>query len=420
MRTIIDTDTERRVSRLQEEAARIPGPMTWVDAALQIRVQRTFTQFWQERLLSLSDPDMPTVQDLLCRAHFSLQSVLRVESDALPPTHPELLPTAQEHFDLSAALCSRKVSSLSNGELRRVLCARAFMEAPALLVLDDPFGGLDPHHRRTLQSAIESISAQGSFVLLGLAEEETTSTEQETPCSASFHIQELHAVSSGEELVWLDSANVRFGDTIIFENLNWTIRRGEHWILSGENGSGKSSLLAFLTADHPQIYRNKMRLLGQVPGQGLVVWDHKRRIGFSSPEQHHQWTNDVSLLDIVASGFLDPRDPFGNVLRTDMQTAQLFVEHLQLNAQQRWSKTPYALQRLALVARAAVRRPPLLILDEPDQGLDTAARTRLWDFLGAVVRAGHSTLVVASHHAEPLPRFATHRIWLHGHFPPNV
>lgn len=405
--TIVEANARQRAARLEQAALALPHPQARFDGALQVRIQTTFSRFWQERLLSLVEPDAPLARHLLLSPHFFLQSSWHIEHEALPPTDPARLDSALQLFDLPMALLERKLSRLSNGELRRLLLARAYMENPATLVLDDPLGGLDPAHREGLERALTAISEQGITVLWGHPGE----AEREMP-----HVRGMERLApasqafSSEILVQLEKISVRFDDSLILENLDWRIHAGEHWVLSGPNGSGKSTLLAFLTADHPQMYRNRVELLGKRPGQGLSVWEHKRHCGFSSPEQHHQWRGNASLLETVASGFLDPREPDGEILAEDQRVALHVALQLGLPIRTEFQKAAYVHQRLALVARALIKHPQLLILDEPDQGLGETERVHLFQFLDSWLAESCSTLILATHHASHLPSVITHRL----------
>lgn len=407
--TLIEPDIRKRANLLEAMVSDLPQPLARVDGALQIRIQTTFARFWQERLVSLVEPDAPLARDLLLKPKFLLQSSHRVEHEALAITDPNRLDEALCLFDLPKSLLERKLTSLSNGELRRLLLARAFMENACTLVLDDPLGGLDPMHREVTERAIHKIAEQGITVLWAHAGEEEREPERQKG------VERLAPASQGytqEVLVRLENASVRFGEVVVFENLDWTIRVGEHWALSGPNGSGKSSLLSFLTADHPQMYRNAIELLGKRPGQGLAVWEHKKSCGFCSPELHHQWRGNATLLDTIASGFLDPRDPDGEVLAEDKRMALSVALQLDLPVLVKFQDAAYVQQRLALVARALVKCPRLLILDEPDQGLGDAEREHLFRFLEQWLLQSETTLVLATHHASHLPRCITHRLHL--------
>jgi molybdate transport system ATP-binding protein len=412
LQRIIVADAAQRAIQLEALASPIGGHCALVNAALQIRVQITFTRFWQERLVSLEEPEAPLVRDFLLKTPFILQSMRRVEHEALPATNPALLEQAQSLFDISSAMLSRKLASLSNGQLRRLLVARAFMEGPRTLILDDPLSGLDPAHRQAMEQAIENISHSSLNVIMGLPEEEGLGIP-----ALDFRLRgndmssrdgKMANAPRGEELVSLDGINVRFGESVILENYNWAIYAGEHWLLQGANGSGKSSLLTFLTADHPQIYRNRVRLFGQMPGQGLSVWEHKRQIGFCSPELHHQWSEGGTLFSIVASGYLNPREGARPFLWEERSAVMDLLQSLGLDANQDFSEVAYPVQRLVLVMRALIRKPRLLILDEPDQGLDSHFRQKLWDLLDQRLALSDTTLVLASHHGEHHPQAIAH------------
>ena len=92
-----------------------------------------------------------------------------------------------------------------------------------------------------------------------------------------------------EEVVKLNKVSIRYGDRTILKELDWTVRRGEKWALSGENGAGKSTLLSLVCADNPQSYACDISLFGRKRGTGESIWEIKKHIGYVSPEMHRAY-----------------------------------------------------------------------------------------------------------------------------------
>ena len=259
--------------------------------AMQRKIQQALAPFFQQRFISLHDAEAPLVRNLLLDKKFFLQTDRYIDDMAWPLTDPEKLGEALNIADLAEGILDRKLLSLSNGELRRVLLARMWMEKPEWVYFNDLFGGLDPEYRAHLAGCVADLAKRpGLKVVVRLAREDELLPEipafvyanktfapyagelpQEiaAPKYSKKELKDYEIVNLGtpdtsdpEILFELKNVNVRFGETDVLKNLNWTVRKGEHWAVMGENGAGKSTLLGMLTADHPQIYNNDITLLG--------------------------------------------------------------------------------------------------------------------------------------------------------------
>ena len=300
--------------------------------AMQRKIQHALAPFFQQRFISLHDEEAPLVRHLLLKKKFFLQTDRYIDDMAWPETDPDKLDEALKIADLSKEVLDRKLLSLSNGELRRVLLARMWMENPQWVYFNDLFGGLDPEYRRHLASSVVQLSKRdGLKVAVRLAREDELlpeipafvyadktftqyagelPSEMAAPKYSKKELKDYEIVNLGspdtsdpEILFDLKNINVQFGDTVVLKNLNWMVRKGEHWAVMGENGAGKSTLLGMLTADHPQIYKNDITLLGERPGHGLNIWEHKAKLGFFSPELALQYREDLSLSEVLCTGF---------------------------------------------------------------------------------------------------------------------
>ena len=410
---------------------------SWFSGALQRHIQVALANFWQERFISLRTYDAPTARDLLLSPRFHLQSAHFVGSEAFPPTDAGRLVEALELSELDVALLDRELMHLSNGELRRLLLARGYMENPELWVLDDPFGGLDVRFRAHLAGRIGAMAERGVPMVAFLRRPDERLPglkayrwkggalepwEEEPACLAEpvkpqdfgprYAKTELRAVEVGEVLFALEGVKVRFGETTVLGPLDWTVRQGEHWAIMGPNGAGKSTLLGLLTADHPQIYNNRIALLGKRPGEGMSVWEHKARIGFFSPELALHFHESLSLLEVVCGGYRASLAAMVPPTLDERRRALEVLETLELGsrAEESFSELDGDRQRLVLVARALVRPPEVLILDEPTQGLEEAHRDRLFALLDRV--APSTCLLMVTHYPGEWPRCISHVLQL--------
>ena len=420
--------------------------------AMQRKIQHALAPFFQQRFISLHDEEAPLVRHLLLKKKFFLQTDRYIDDMAWPETDPEKLGEGLSIADLSEDILDRKLLSLSNGELRRVLLARMWMENPEWVYFNDLFGGLDPEYRRHLAaSVVELCKRDGLNVAVRLAREDEllpeipafvyadkTFTQYAGALPAEvakpkyskkeltgYEIVKLRGkedprlrgddnvgrgddnVGCGDVLFDLKNVNVQFGDTTVLKNLNWTVRKGEHWAVMGENGAGKSTLLGMLTADHPQIYKNDITLLGERPGHGLNIWEHKAKLGFFSPELALQYREDLSLSEVLCTGFTANLCKAENTTWEERAKAKEWLNYLGFDdVDARYRGLSPIDKRVVLMARAAIRPPEVLLLDEPTQGLKGEYREKIFNLLQLLSK--ETTIILVSHYEEEWPPCMTH------------
>lgn len=220
--------------------------------------------------------------------------------------------------------------------------------------------------------------------------------------------------ASVSPLVELKDVTVRYGETVILHHVHWRILRGEQWALQGPNGAGKTTLLSLILGDHPQAYANEVRLLGRRLGDGLSLWELRETVTSVSSDVQVHHPRQVTLLETVLSGLFGTLGLHRRVTPRQRQSAREWLRRFRLLAR---ADTPFGAasasqQRLALLARALIKRPRLLILDEPCQGLDPLNRRRM---LRAIERLGEhprTQFIFVTHQPEELPRTTTHLLRL--------
>ena len=208
--------------------------------------------------------------------------------------------------------------------------------------------------------------------------------------------------------------NIRYGERTILKDLNLTVKEGEHWALNGENGAGKSTLLSIVCADNPQSYANDIVLFGHQRGKGESIWDIKRHIGYISPEMHRAYMKDVPAIDIVASGLSDVSGLYKKPKPEQRAMCEFWMDIFGIK---RYADTTFlhlssGEQRLVLLARAFVKDPALLILDEPLHGLDLKNRRLVKDIIEVFCQRKHKTLLMVTHYREEYPKNIDHEIYL--------
>jgi len=302
-------------------------------------------------------------------------------------------------------LLDRAFRKLSTGESRKVMLIRALTSEPQLLILDEPFEGLDTASLEALQSHLNSIAATTTIVMVlnrldqwDLLHLKTTDLEiPPTDIDTTLPVLDPQA-----PLVRITDGAIKYSDTIIFENLNWTITPGEHWQLTGPNGSGKTGLLSLITGDHPQCYVNDIFVFGFQRGSGESIWQIKQFIGYVSTALQWEYTVGTSLRNVIISGFYDSIGLYSKPTDNQRKLADQWLEILGMRsrADDTFNSQSYGDQRLLLIARSMVKHPPLLILDEPCLGLDDMNRQRVLALIELICERSDSTVLYVNHHSE--------------------
>lgn len=335
--------------------------------------------------------------------------------------------------------------SLSSGELRKHQLQRALLSHPRLLILDNPYIGLDVEARQELTTTLERlIREEGLQVMLVVCREKdipgfitrtirtdstpALPTREEAECPANHKVQfskefaPSHIGRAGEEpgstsILTFNNITIRYGERTILKDLSWTVHQGEHWALSGPNGSGKSTLLSLVCADNPQAYACDIELFGRRRGTGESIWDIKRHIGYVSPEMHRAYMKDLPAIDIVASGLHDSVGLYVRPRPEQRSQCLAWMRRFGIEAlaDRTFLKLSSGEQRLCLLARAFVKEPDLLILDEPFHGLDDERRLAATRIIEDYCTDTHVTLIIVSHYADELPAGITHHLELKKH-----
>ena len=333
-------------------------------------------------------------------------------------------------------LMDRSFRKLSTGESRKVLLIKALSCKAELLVLDEPFDGLDAASLDMLQAYLKELSATTPIVLvlnrfderpdfitdIAFVEEgelrHKVSTADKDAYNALYQLLHLKttdidvpesdsdnalpALDSAQPLVRLTDITIKYDETIILKDLNWTIEPQQHWQLSGPNGSGKTGLLSLITGDHPQCYTNDIFVFGFQRGNGESIWQIKQFIGYVSTALQWEYRVSTSCMNVIVSGFYDSIGLYSKSTDKQKKIAKEWLELLGMEdrADQPFNKLSFGDQRLLLIARAMVKHPPLLILDEPCLGLDDMNRQLVLALIEKICASGRSTVLYVNHHAE--------------------
>ena len=346
-------------------------------------------------------------------------------------------------------LLDRQVRVLSNGEIRMVMIARELMKAPRLLILDEPFSGLDEScHRRLAEVIGELIHKDLQLILvthhleeigphfthvLGVKNGGIRFQETRNQGLDPGRIERLYADAadrpksmlfngssvSGKDIpnaeavvIKMKNVSVRYGQRSVLRNLNWTVRRNENWQISGPNGAGKTTLLGLVAAEHPQAYANEIYLFGRRRGSGESIWDIKNRIGMISSEFQIRYRKPIPAFDVVLSGFFDSVGLYRRATLAQRKLANRWMQALQMvyTSERLFHTLSQGEQRMVLLVRAMIKSPDLLILDEPCQGLDPAARKHLLELIDRIGRQTATQLMYVTHKPAEVLTCITHEM----------
>jgi molybdate transport system ATP-binding protein len=327
----------------------------------------------------------------------------------------------------------RTLLSLSNGERQRVQLARALCRPLQLLILDDPFLGLDASSRDQLHILLQRLMSTSLRILIitpriddlpaGITHVLRVDRCRivaaggwaELPGGREKHARVIGLISpigrikqspTATPLIALRNVTVRYGSATILQNINWTILPGESWALLGPNGSGKTTLLSLILGDNPQVYMNDVEVFGRRRGTGESIWELKQKIGWVSPELHLHFNQSMTCFEVVASGFHQTIGVFEPLTVREQKTTRHWLKRLELLefSHQPLFELSLGQQRMVLLARALVNKPKLLVLDEPCQGLDTAHRKLFLRTLDRLLRGQTVTAIYVTHRPDEIPR----------------
>lgn len=365
-------------------------------------------------------------------------------------------PQADVDFDAIIERCSiqsildQGIRYISTGESRKMLLARALYHNPKILIIDNPYEGLDQSSQASFRMLLDNLLLGEMAILLLLQDTE------ELPANVS-HVMQLERgqiISQGERrdvlsalqanqptitddnhralppalprtyqvpldqpLFKLCNVNVSYHDKPVLSDINWQFDHGQHCHLSGPNGAGKSTLLSLLCGDNHKAYGQDITLFGRKRGSGETVWEIKEKFGVVNTQLQLTHINRMRVAEVVASGLYDTVGLYNNCSGKARDIALQWLHTIGLDslAKTAFGELSFGEQRLALLARAMVKSPLILILDEPCLGLDRKHRQQMLSLIDQIADSGRSHILYVSHVNEELPRCINQRLQLVTH-----
>jgi len=324
---------------------------------------------------------------------------------------------------------NKTLESMSSGQQKKELLSYLIDQKPQYIVLDDVYSNIDKATQETITQMLSDLSETTLLIQLFFRKRDilpcietvysvndkseivnitsavafqsnlTSSDTEVQHFLLPKHFSEHH--TDIDPLVQLNSVSVHYGEKMVLDNVSWTIKKGEFWQLVGPNGAGKSTIITMISGDNPKAYGQNMILFGRKKGSGETIWDIKRQIGYFTPNMIHQFTRDDSVENMIISGLLDSIGLY--TIPTDLQkdTAKLWIDMLGPTFQNKsFQNLSIGQQRMVMVARAMVKHPPLLILDEPTIELDDENSRLFIEMVNAIALEKQIAIIYVSHRDE--------------------
>lgn len=345
-------------------------------------------------------------------------------------------------------LLKKHIILLSSGEMRKFVLARTLLSSPRVLIMDNPFIGLDSETRLLLSELLQTISKEQTLqIILVISKTDDIPdfithiievkdmmmmpkiTYDEYRARKKVILHEVLEKDKRNEIinmpyrdndynslniVIMNGVTIRYGNRTIIENVEWCVKNGERWALSGQNGAGKSTLLSLICADNPQSYACDITLFDRPRGSGESIWEIKKHIGYVSPEMHRAYKHNIPSIQIVASGLKDSIGLYAKPNAAEYEICKKWMRIFGLDGleEQTFLRLSSGQQRLILLARAFVKDPELLILDEPFHGLDDRNRQMVREIIETFCKRKNKTMIIVCHYDEELPQCIDNRMYL--------
>ena len=319
----------------------------------------------------------------------------------------------------------QSLNSMSSGERKKAFLQYALSIKPEVLILDHLLDNLDQQARMKIANQIQEQSGQLHIIniysrsddqLIFLneqyiyeqeqlnAQDSKNKREYSNNSSSNHPIPKaIHPLPIYENpLVSFNQVTVSYLDKCILKNVSWVINKGQFWHLFGPNGSGKTTLLTMITGDNPKAYGQDIKLFGKQKGTGETIWEIKQKVGYFTTNMTFQFTRRQSVKEMIISGFFDSVGLYQIASDHQKEVADEWLRFIDLEelAEKSFVDLSMCHQRMIMIARAIVKHPPLLILDEASVDLDDESAAQMTDMINRIAKEGDTTLIYVSHRME--------------------
>jgi molybdate transport system ATP-binding protein len=326
------------------------------------------------------------------------------------------------HDSIEATIDSkRNLRTFSSGERKKEFLKHCLKQKPDYIILDNPMDHLDQASRLELATAIETISNSVRIIQLvnrtadllpfitNKAQIENNSFELNTIKiennlieNNEYKIPIYKEVFENAILIKMNAVSVSYDERPIIDSLSWTIKQGDFWQLIGPNGSGKSTILSLISGDNTKGYGQDIELFGKKKGSGESIWEIKKKIGYFSTSMTDLFNRNTTLEDMILSGFYDSIGLYNQPTTLQKKIVSQWLDVIEMTPLKNkiFNRLSIGQQRIALITRAVLKHPPLLILDEPIEGLDDHNVALVIQLINTIKKETNSTILFVSHRIE--------------------
>ncbi|KHJ37850.1 putative ABC transporter ATP-binding protein YlmA [Pedobacter glucosidilyticus] len=407
------------------DTSKLPAKVLLVESWYQFKnLEGVANFYYQQRYTSQQAKETLTVKAEL--AYYAKEHHLNIAN-----VEPIL-----DRLDFTS-LQNSQLIELSSGEHKKLQLVKALWLKPQVLIIDQPYTGLDLKSRKNLNLLLDEAASSGVTLILisndddlpssinrfaTIANKKLVAVNTKTDLQQFIPLRKNKTVPaflrtspvySSQQIAKMENIQISYGDKKVLKNINWEVKAGEKWLLQGHNGSGKSTLLSLINGDHPQSYANTLYLFGHKRGSGESIWDIKQHIGLISPEFHWYFDASATVWESIASGLYDSVGLFRQLPYSKSILVDELVAYFGLTKEKNrlLNTLPLGAQRLVLLARTIIKNPELLILDEPCQGLDKQ-QTQYFNQLVDELCSNGMTIIYVGHFESQLPNCLEKRIVL--------
>ena len=330
---------------------------------------------------------------------------------------------------------AQPLRTMSSGEQKKALFFHLLTSKPDYIILDNPFDNLDRDFQKKLIQILTEHSQDISFIQLAsrktdilpfiknygrligkhfecIAENDLTEYQEEERFHGMIPSALEPILTPNDTLIHFKNVSVSYGEKSILKNIDWEIKKNEFWELLGKNGSGKTTLLSMIIGDNPKAFGKEIYLFGKKKGTGESVWDIKQKLGYYSPSMTDKFTGRHTIEHMLISGLTDSIGLYTRPTEIQKRYTKQWLLLLKLWKEKDilFRELSLGKQRLVMTARAMVKHPPLLILDEPTAGMDDQSAQLLVALVNKIARETITSVVFVSHRTEPnlLPKKIFH------------
>lgn len=312
----------------------------------------------------------------------------------------------------------------SQGERKKALIKHLLQNKPDYLIADNVYGSLDVASQKEIEQTLENLGQNTLLIQILNRKSEILSFIEEvyviknnTPVlvnrdaleskTTNYFLKDipkplLQIHNNYEALIRFNNVSVSYFERPIIKNISWEVKPGEFWQLKGPNGSGKSTILSLITGDNPKAFQQDIHLFGVKKGSGESIWDIKEKIGYFTSEMLQGFKRSDSIERMIISGFFDSVGLYKLPSKNKILKAHEWLKLLNMYEikNQNFQTLSNGRKRLVLIARAMVKHPPLLILDEPTNGLDDADIKMFTELINKIAKESNTAILYVSHRIE--------------------